>query len=41
MGCPRVRSLDMGFSFLVLLLLPLAFHFFFMMGFIGLQIKGM
>ena len=38
MGCPRVRSLGTGFSSLVLLLFPLALHFFLMMGFIGLTV---
>ena len=37
-GCPRVRSLDTGFSSLVLLLYPLAFDFFLMMGFVGLTV---
>ena len=36
MRCPRVRSLDMGFSSLVLLFFLLVFHFFFMMDFVGL-----
>ena len=36
MGCPKVRSLNIGFSFLVMLFLPLTFHFFFIMDFIGL-----
>ena len=35
---PRVRSLDMGFNSLVLLLFPLVFHFFLMMGFTGLTV---
>ena len=37
-ACPRVRSLAIGFSSLVLLFFPLALHFFLMMGFIGLTV---